>query len=471
MTIEGTPSVPESAGRRRVLVITGDPIGVKLAGPAIRAWSIAEHLSVDNDVTLISLASIEKVEAPFRLAFVSPFENDDFAPYEDWADVIVFQGHAMEFFEALQKSTKILVADIYDPMHLEQLEQAREFPREVWEERVGTATEVLNQQLARADFFLCASERQKFFYLGQLAALGRISPANYEHDPDFRGLIAVVPFGLVPEFPKQNRRVLKGVHSGIGRDDKVLIWSGGLYNWFDPKTLIKAVGILAERRPTVRLYFQGTKHPNSGVPEMAIVGESKHLAQSLHLLNKAVFFNKSWVDYADRHNYLTEADAGVSTHFDHIETTMSFRTRILDYLWAGLPMVVTNGDIFAELIEHEELGLVVPATDEGKLAEALDRILFDEDLIDRVRANIARVRERYFWDRVLEPLVQFVGEGRHSGDATEAIALAKEAPVTHAERPPSPASTRWQTTVRAVGHLKSGGPLLVMQKIAGRFRR
>lgn len=49
-----------------------------------------------------------------------------------------------------------------------------------------------------------------------------------------------------------------------------------------------------------------------------------------------------------------EADAGVSTHMSHVETTFSFRTRILDYLWAGRPpMVVTEGDSFAELVERE----------------------------------------------------------------------------------------------------------------------
>jgi hypothetical protein len=36
----------------------------------------------------------------------------------------------------------------------------------------------------------------------------------------------------------------------------------------------------------------------------------------------------------------------VSTHYEHVETTFAFRTRILDYLWAGLPVVATGGDAF-----------------------------------------------------------------------------------------------------------------------------
>jgi hypothetical protein len=129
-----------------------------------------------------------------------------------------------------------------------------------------------------------------------------------------------------------------------------------------------------------------------------------------------VFFNEEWVDYADRQNYLTEADAGVSTHMSHIETTFSFRTRILDYLWAGLPMVVTEGDSFADLIETEGLGLTVPAQDVDALAAALDRVLFDDDFIAECQHNVARVREDFYWERTLATLVNFVANPRHAAD-------------------------------------------------------
>ena len=36
----------------------------------------------------------------------------------------------------------------------------------------------LNQQLRRGDFFLCASEKQRHFWLGQLAGVGRLNPAH-----------------------------------------------------------------------------------------------------------------------------------------------------------------------------------------------------------------------------------------------------------------------------------------------------
>jgi glycosyltransferase involved in cell wall biosynthesis len=362
------------------------------------------------------------------------------------------------------------VADVYDPMHLEQLEQGKELGRAQWDKQVLDATDVLNEQLERGDFFLCASERQRHFYLGQLAALGRINPANYDDDPDLDRLIDVVPFGLSETPPVHERAVLKGVLPGIGADDKLLLWSGGLYNWFDPKSLIEAVARLSQTHDDVRLFFQGTKHPHPGVPEMGIVAESRQLARDLGVLDTAVFFNSSWVDYADRQNYLTEADAGVSTHFSHVETTFSFRTRILDYLWAGLPMVVTEGDHFAQLVAEEKLGVVVPSGDVDALVAALEKVLYDEAFIRTAKRNVARVRQRYFWSVVLAPLVRFVADPRHAADLVARGLVGQGAPVR-------------RTTTRRKKHgirhdvglffhyLRNGGPAVVAKKIRSRLGR
>jgi hypothetical protein len=463
--------VTEAPVLTRVLVITGDPIGAKMAGPAIRAWHMAEALAKDNAVTLVTLAGTEAVSAPFEIVHVHPGDDRAMRKLESATDVIVFQGLAMALFDSLRKSDKIIVADIYDPMHLEQLEQGREQGAEQWKKQVSDATDVLNEQLARGDYFLCASERQRHFYLGQLAALGRVNPANYADDPDLTGLIDVVPFGLKESFPPTTRRVLKDVLPGIGTDDKLLLWSGGLYNWFDPKTLIAAVAALSTRHDNVRLFFQGTKHPHPGVPEMGIVAESRSLARDLGVLDTAVFFNASWVDYAERHNYLSEADAGVSTHFAHVETTFSFRTRILDYLWAGLPMVVTEGDHFAELIAAEELGIVVPAEDIGALTDALERVLFDDAFISAARENIKRVRASYEWGTVLEPLVKFVADPRHAQDLVESGVVTAGSGIVR-----RPLVRRRKHGLRhdaglVVHYLRTGGPRVVVKKVQSRLRR
>jgi len=453
----------------RVLVITGDPVGARMAGPAIRAWNIAENLSSEHTVTLATLSNLELMDAPFALRRLRAGDERSFRMLERESDVIIFQGHAMSAFQSLRDTEKVVIADVYDPMHLEQLEQGRDLPAATWDKQVADATNVLNEQLAAADFILCASERQRTFYLGQLAALGRLNPATYHGDPNFSGLIAAAPFGFTAIRPRHEREVLRGVVKGIAETDKVIIWGGGLYNWFDPQTLIRAMAVLSERHPSARLFFLGTKHPHPGVPEMAVVAESRSLAADLGLLNSSVFFNDSWVPYSDRQNYLTESDAGVSTHFSHIETTFSFRTRILDYLWASIPMVVTEGDTFADLVAQEGLGVVVPAQDVDALADALARVLFDTDFAAKCRANIERIRERYLWSETLRPLAAFMKEPRRAADRVEArLALGG---LLNPGRVKAPRRRGFRYDLGLVGHyLRNGGPLVVARKVLLRLR-
>jgi GT2 family glycosyltransferase/glycosyltransferase involved in cell wall biosynthesis len=451
-----------------VLIITGDPLGEKLSGPGMRAWHMASALALSHDVTLMTLTTLGEVpHVGFDVVAVTPGDEKAFSAWEAWADVIIFQGHALDLFDSLQRSTKRLIVDIYDPMHIEQLEQSKHLSESEWTSMVDDARDSIAGQLAKGDFFLCASERQRHFYLGQLTTLGRVGPSGYRDDPHLRRLIDVVPFGLPDETPVHDADVLRGVVPGIGPADKVLLWSGGLYNWFDPLTLIRAVAKLAEKKPRVKLFFQGTKHPHPGVPDMPIVEQSRALAKELGVLGTNVFFNDSWVDYATRHNYLLEADAGVSTHRSHLETEFSFRTRILDYLWAGLPMVVTEGDHFAELVAREELGISVPADDVDALATALDSVLFDERLRAKAIKNIARVREDYRWHRVLSPLVEYVAKVGHPEEPPVA---PREGTVRYSPLRPRRTRFRPGDIGRGFQRLARGEFRLIVRAIARRLR-
>ncbi|MDC0991604.1 glycosyltransferase [Pontimonas sp.] len=404
-------SVTADPSALAILVITGDPIGAKLSGPGIRAWHMAHALAQTHDVTLLSMSDVDETRSvDVRLVHVDAGDSKSFAGWEQWADVIIFQGHALEVFPVLQTSTKHLIADIYDPMHLEQLEQAKHLSNAQWEQQVAEATATIQRQLEVGDYFVCASERQRHFYLGQLTTLGRVTPAIYASDPHLERLIGVVPFGLPDSDPQRDKRMLRGVIPGIDEGDAVLVWSGGIYDWFDPLTLIRAVAELSKQQRRVKLFFMGTAHPHPGVPEMPIIASARELAAELGVADRHVFFNDSWVDYRERQNFLLDADGGVSTHHSHIETTFSFRTRILDYLWSSLPMVVTEGDHFAELVDSHGLGVTVPAGDVAALVEALEKVLFDTSFRAAAIASLTEVREQYRWAQVLTPLVDHVAE-------------------------------------------------------------
>lgn len=403
---------------QRILVVTADTLAERMAGPAIRAWNIARALAPEHDVKLVTTGQCTLTDAVLD---VRAADDDALRELLEWCDVFVFQGWVLAGRPWIVASDKVIVCDVYDPMHLEQLEQGRERGRDGRKVAVSDASRVLNEQLRRGDFFVCASDKQRDFWLGQLAALGRVNPMVYDEHDALRSLIDVVPFGLSTEPPRRTQAAVKGVIDGVGEDDKLILWGGGIYNWFDPVTLIDAVARLAARRSEVRLLFMGLRHPNPEVAEMRMAVAARRRADELGLTDKVVFFNEGWVPYDDRQNFLLDADLGVSTHFDHLETQFSFRTRILDYLWAGLPVVSTGGDSLAELIERRGVGLVVPPTDVDALEAALEALLFDDELITRCRANAAEVAAELTWPHVLEPLVSFCRSPRRAPDLVDPL--------------------------------------------------
>ena len=421
-------------GRRRVVVATADAITARMAGPAIRAWRVASELALDHEVRLVSITVAELSDPSFSVEAVRPAEIDDLI---EWCDVCVFQGWVMAGRKAFHCSDKVFVADIYDPMHLEQLEQARDGGEKERRRAVRDATAVLNEQLLRGDFFLCASTKQRDLWLGHLTSLGRVNPATYDADPSLERLITVVPFGVSDDPPVRTGPAIKGVIPGIGADDTVILWGGGVYNWFDPLTLIRAVDRLRVERPDVRLVFLGMRHPNADIPEMRMAGEARVLADDLGLTGRHVFFNEGWVPYEERQNYLLDADVAVTTHFHHVETEFSFRTRVLDYFWAGLPTVTTNGDALGELIEHRGLGLTVPPEDVDALAAALATLLDDTELVADCRKRIDEIVPELVWAETLRPLVEFCRAPRRAPDLMQKM-VGEDSDLHPTELTPAP---------------------------------
>jgi glycosyltransferase involved in cell wall biosynthesis len=391
-----------------------------MAGPAMRAWHVAQGLAAEHEVRLITTSPYCEVEPErFTVMAVGPAQ---LAEAESWGDILVLQGYVAYHHPVLAASQKIVVWDVYSPLHLETLALTRGASGPARDWHVRTSRQVMNDQLQRADFLMCASERQRDLYIGQLCALGRANALTFDPDPTLRRLIDVVPFGLPNQDPEHHQAALRGVVPGIGPDDDVLVWAGGVYDWFDPLTLIRAVAELARHRPSVRLYFMGMQHPNPDVPPMQMAIDARSLAEELGVRDKHVFFNDGWVDYSARQNFLLEASLGVTSHFDSAETRFSFRTRALDYIWAALPMVTTEGDSFAELVDKEGLGLCVPPEDPEALEHALARLLSDRAMAEGCRERVAAVRERFRWSVVLEPLTQFCRQPHRAQDADLAMA-------------------------------------------------
>ena len=106
----------------------------------------------------------------------------------------------------------------------------------------------------------------------------------------------------------------------------------------------------------MHLVFLGVERPGATGRHPDERGGGDRLRARARARGQCVHFNHGWVPYEERQSYLLEADFGISAHHDHLEARFSFRTRVLDYLWAGLPMVLTRGDSMADLAERQRPG-------------------------------------------------------------------------------------------------------------------
>lgn len=407
----GTDKAMQREFKCKVLLISNDNIGVKMAGPGIRYWEISKALANTQKFD-VELACPNECSLSYEGINIIPYTPQNpvaLAQAAKEAVIVMFQGFVLDNIPVLKDivKDKYVIVDIYDPLVIEVLETTRD--QEVLQKSAlyNRVAKALDYQLKLGDFFVCSNEKQKDFWLGMFAEMNKINPVSYGDDPSAKSLIETVPFGISDTAPVHSKNVLKGVWPGINKDDKVLIWGGGVWNWFDPLTLIRAVKKISQKRTDVKLFFMGVKHPNPLVNEIKMLNKAVELAKELDIYDKYVFFNFGWVDYADRQNYLTEADIGVSNHFDTLETRLSFRTRILDYLWADLPIVCTTGDYFAHLIDNEKLGKTVPYKDSDKLADAILELLENPEEYKQCKENVARIAENYKWSKITSPIVKF----------------------------------------------------------------
>lgn len=403
-----------------VLLLSADTVGERMAGAGIRYWNLARVLGRQQPVTLAAphASSIEPPPGVTLVAYGGTevgldvrgrIQADLLAAH----DVIVCQQIPYYHADPDILANRYLVVDLYAPVVLENLEYARVDPERGQQVRRDDV-DILNRLLRLGDFFICASERQRDFYLGALAVAGRLEPTYLTHDPEMRTLTDVVPFGLPRERPVKTGPGPRGTIAGIGPDDRVLLWNGGLWNWLDPLTAIRAVARLGEHRPPVRLVFMGTKSPVIGAAEMKVAEEARALARELDLLDTHVFFN-DWVPYEERQNWLLEADAAVSLHAASVEARFAFRTRLLDNLWCGVPTLATQGDVLADIVAAEGIGLTVPPGDPEAVAEAM-RQLLAPDRYGAMCERIAEVAAGYTWERACGPLLAFCRSPRRLGD-------------------------------------------------------
>ena len=367
----------------RVMLVCPEPLGHgQPAGIGIRFVEIARVLAAHGHSVVVltpgggSVAGAECLDlSPQNLAAAS-----------DRSDVAVVQGHAANDLFAHARALPTVV-DLYDPFIVENLHYYPERGAEVFTHDHAT----LMQSLVRGDLFLCASESQRLFYLGLLLATGRLNPALFQLDPGLADLIRIVPFGVQPPRPLPSRDL-----------ERPSVLFGGIYDWYDPILAIEAIAYARMALPSLTLTF--TRHPNPQITPQGKAAEAIDYAKK----NGYDFVRfEPWSAYGDRGAFFDRFTIALLTFPQSLETDLSMRTRIYDFLWGALPIVSSDAPGTAELLMQYDAGVTVQSGATQKLADTLVEILKDRPRYERMIRGTRTFVEQHQWESVLQPLAEF----------------------------------------------------------------
>jgi glycosyltransferase involved in cell wall biosynthesis len=329
------------------------------------------------------------------------------------ADVVIVQPTLALWPHFLRARPRCLVVDLYNPTLVDCLTFLEPHGQHLHD--YANVVGCHQFFMRRGDVFLCAGERQRRFYLGALSAVGRLNPL---FDPDT--LLRLVPMGTETEPPVPPAQpLLRGPL--VPSDAELLLWPGGIYPWFDALTAIRALARLRAERPRAVLLFVGAENPLAGPLSSPGATEAAAVARRLDLSSEAVVF-APWLPYDQRAAMYGEADLAVLAHKPLLEAEFSWRTRTLDCLWGGLPLVVTAGDEVGERAQAGGAACCVPPGDDAALAAALAALLADPDRRAAMRrAARSLATEVLSWEWVVEPLNTLCLDPRPAADRSNRV--------------------------------------------------
>ena len=265
-----------------------------------------------------------------------------------------------------------------------------------------------NLSLLLSDKIFCRDEQIKKFILGSLTNLGRVNLKNYEKSKQLKNLVEAAPFGIETLTPKHKKDIYRTKYKNINKNDFLLIWNGGIWNWNDGQTLIKAMDLLKNKN--IKLIFQGFKHPSEYQKLSLEAQKTISLAKKLKLMNKNVFFIEKWVPFEQRGNFLTECNAGIVTSPDILEANLFLKTRIYDYLWAELPILLNDSEAFAKIIEKNNLGIVAKTKNPRDLANKILKLYTNKKLQEQIKNNIKKYKQQISWQKTLKPVKNYLAK-------------------------------------------------------------
>jgi glycosyltransferase involved in cell wall biosynthesis len=248
----------------------------------------------------------------------------------------------------------------------------------------GMATSIafLRHVLQSGDAYSVCGEAQKHALVGELAMAGRLN----RHTFGYEFAHIVLPGAAKLSHPVARNGNKRSVLSpwGVADNDFVALWCGGYNTWTDVDTLFAALEAAMSQEPRLHYVSVGDK---------TYQGADDVYGRFLKKIEQSQFCHRfhmlGWRPWSEIAAYYAESDVGINIDALHYETIYGTRTRLLEMMVAGLPVVTSLGSELSYLLRERGAALTFPI---GEWRELADHLLTLSRRSERHRelARIAR---------------------------------------------------------------------------------
>jgi glycosyltransferase involved in cell wall biosynthesis len=213
--------------------------------------------------------------------------------------------------------------------------------------------------LDKADVFSAISWSQQHAVVGELGLRGRLSKAAAGYD-----FVHRVPLGVEGRSVVWAGPAFRG--TTVPADAFVILWSGGYNTWCDVDTLFQGLESAMQQNP--RIWFVSSGGELKVQDERTYQRFRAMVESSAH---KDRFAFKGWLPTSALVNYYLEANVGINVDKDIYEVRLGTKSRIYEWLRAGLVPVTTRVCELSFQLQRDSLGLTFAPGRPGELAQAL----------------------------------------------------------------------------------------------------
>jgi len=264
-----------------------------------------------------------------------------------------------------------------------------------------TTVQFMRDILQSGDIFSVCGEPQRHMLVGELAMTGRLNHQSFGYE--FTRVILPGSPELPPQ-PQDQRRPGAPGKLGLAPDDFVVLWCGGYNTWTDVDTLFQALEWAMARDP--KLHYVSVGDSTYSSPETAYTRLLSLIERSRY---RGRYHMQGWQPWQDIPEYYRESHVGLNIDAMHYETVYGTRTRLVEMIAAGLPVITTEGTELSYLLRQAGAALTFEVGRPDQLASQLLRMGREEGLREAMSgAALRSARSLFSFATTTQPLRSWV---------------------------------------------------------------